>query len=515
MIRLTADLPTLDFAKSDQDAPASISGIAVPWAPVTATVSNGKRVAFQRGAFDVNQKAAKLIEGHDLTQLRGTVNALADMEEGLGFTATFAKTRASADAVELVKAGAYDAVSVGADVIESYYDKELKATVVTKANLVELSLVAVPAFSGAEIRDIAAQADDEPEPDEIPTETTPPTPSEEDETMSEPTTVEAAIATQPIYATARKEVKIPTAGEYIAAAVAGGDKWKAFHEVLQAAAPDVSLADGPGVLPELIVGNVYNNFIGMRPVVDVVGARSMPSAGSTFIRPKVTTHNSVGAQSPDNTTLTQSTFVISAETVTKGTYGGYVEISEQIISWSDPSMLNALLDDMARIYMNETDDVACTDLVAGATTTGAFGDPTVPADWLAWIGASSSTILTASNGNNPNTLFVSADVFGDMIALSDTAGRPLFPNLNAQNAFGAVAVTSDTGTAFGCRVVRDRNFPANTLILGDTSGFEIFEQQRGSVSVLAPSTLSTTLAFRGYFATLMIDAAKFVAASGY
>ena len=103
MIRMISDLPTLDFAKSDQDAPASISGIAVPWAPVTATVSNGKRVAFQRGAFDVNQKAAKLIEGHDLTQLRGTVNALADMEEGLGFTATFAKTRASASQQRLLR----------------------------------------------------------------------------------------------------------------------------------------------------------------------------------------------------------------------------------------------------------------------------------------------------------------------------------------------------------------------------------------------------------------------------
>jgi hypothetical protein len=91
MIRLTTDLPTLDFAKTDDDAPASISGIAVPWAPITATVSGGQKVAFARGAFDVNQKAAKLIEGHDLTQLRGTVNALADMEEGLGFTATFRK----------------------------------------------------------------------------------------------------------------------------------------------------------------------------------------------------------------------------------------------------------------------------------------------------------------------------------------------------------------------------------------------------------------------------------------
>ena len=178
-------------------------------------------------------------------------------------------------------------------------------------------------------------------------------------------------------------------------------------------------------------------------------------------------------------------------------------------------MLTVLLDDMARIYANTTDNVAADALVAGATTTGAFGDPTVPADWLAWIGASSTTILTASNGNNPNTLFCSADVFGDLIALSDLNARPLFPNLNAQNAFGELAVTTDVGTAFGCRVVRDRNFAANTLILGDASGYELFEQQRGSVSVLAPSTLSTVLAFRGDFSTLVIDADKFVKASSY
>ena len=72
MIRFIADLPTLDFAKKEEDVYASISGIAVPWDTV-ATVMGGQRVAFARGSFDVNQKNAKLIEGHDLSQLRGTV----------------------------------------------------------------------------------------------------------------------------------------------------------------------------------------------------------------------------------------------------------------------------------------------------------------------------------------------------------------------------------------------------------------------------------------------------------
>jgi HK97 family phage prohead protease len=453
----------------------------------------------------------KLLEYHDDTRVIGRVTERVSTDDGLMFVATLSKTRAADDALALLADQSISAVSIGA--VPLKFKRVNGVMEVSEARMIELSLVSFGAFAEAEIESVyASQAED---PEEIPEEETPPQPSEEDDIMSEPTTVEAAIATQPIYATLKKEVKIPTAVEYLAAAISGGDKWKAFSEVLKAAAPDVDLAVGPGVLPELIVAPVYNNFQGLRPVVDAVGVRSMPAAGQTFIRPKVTTHNSMGAQANDLDTLTASTMVVSAETVTKGTYGGYVSISEQLLDWSEPSMLTVLLDDMARIYANTTDNVAADALVAGATTTGAFGDPTVPADWLAWIGASSTTILTASNGNNPNTLFCSADVFGDLIALSDTAGRPLFPNLNAQNAMGAVAVTSDVGTAFGCRVVRDRNFAANTLILGDSSGFEIFESQKGAISVDVPSTLSRTIAFRGYFATLMIDLDKFVKASGY
>ena len=510
MIRLTADLPTLDFAKSDSDAPASISGIAVPWAPVTATVLGGQRVAFERGAFDVNQKAAKLIEGHDLGQLRGTVNALADMEEGLGFTATFARTRASADAVELIRSGAYDAVSVGAEVQESHYDKELKATVVTRANLVELSLVAVPAFSGAEIRDLVAQAD---EPDEeIPTETPQPTPSEEDETMSEPTTVEAAVATQPIYATAvKRDAKLPTAVEYLSAAIAGGTAWERMHEALRAAAPDVVTSDTPGVLPTPILGPVYNNFIGRRPVVDAVGAKSMPGGGKIFIRPEVTTHTSIGASLAEMSNQS-GTFVVSSNQVTKQIFGGYVNISEADLDWTDPAILSILLDDMGRIYSNATDNYAADTLVAGATTTQAFAaaDLDKPEVWAAEIAEAAATILTSSNGNLPTHLFLAPGIWGNLLGLSDSSKRPLFPQIGPMNAFGNLAPGQVNGNAFGLQVVVDRNFASATCIVGDASGYELFEQQKGAISLDNPSTLSRTIAFRGYFAALMIDSSKFV-----
>ncbi|MEY4180473.1 MAG: hypothetical protein RLY70_4047, partial [Planctomycetota bacterium] len=156
MIKFTAAVEILAANPDDEEYAPKISGVAVPW-NVTATVSGGQQVKFLPGSFDVNQKAAKLVENHDLTQLRGVVNRLTDTTTGLEFEATLADTRASRDAVALLKSGAYDSVSVGANPTKFKFDKQ-GVMVVSKADLIELSLVAVPAFSDAVITEIAASA---------------------------------------------------------------------------------------------------------------------------------------------------------------------------------------------------------------------------------------------------------------------------------------------------------------------------------------------------------------------
>ena len=100
-----------------------------------------------------------------------------------------------------------------------------------------------------------------------------------------------------------------------------------------------------------------------------------------------------------------------------------------------------------------------------------------------------------------------------LMQLSDSSKRPLFPQIGPMNAFGNLAPGQVNGIAFGLQVVVDRNFAADTVILGDASGFEIFEQQKGALSIDVPSTMSRTIAFRGYLATLMIDSSKFVKAA--
>ncbi len=500
---------TLDAA-AGEDSPRTITGVAVPW-DTPAVVSGGQKVQFLRGAFDVNQKPAKLIENHDMSQLRGVVSELVDDESGLLFTAKFAKTTASDQAIELVKAGAYDSVSVGA--VPTKFKYKGDTMIVSKANLLELSLVAIPAFSDAVITEIAASQPDEeseeevvePQPLDIP----------EEEIMSAVIpTVEASaetVPTAPLFATARREVALPTAVEYMSAFIAGGSAWHQMSEALRAAAPDIVTTDTPGILPTPIVQPVYNNFIGRRPVVDAIGVRAMPAGGKIFIRPEVTTHTSIGAsigeQSP-----TAGTLVVFNNQVTKQIFGGYVNISEADIDWTDPSILQVVLDDMGRIYANATDNYAADQLVAGATVTQAFAlaDVAKPEVWSAEIAEAASTILSSSNGNLPTHLFVSPDRWRNLIALSDTSNRPLFPQVGPMNAYGNLGVNEYGGNAFGLSVVVDRNFASGTAIVGDASGYELFEQQKGTMSIESPSTLSRTIALRGYFAALMIDETKFV-----
>jgi len=92
---------------------------------------------------------------------------------------------------------------------------------------------------------------------------------------------------------------------------------------------------------------------------------------------------------------------------------------------------------------------------------------------------------------------------------------PTFP-IKLDKTVTNVSATSGTWTltlsaqAFGLSVVVCPHL-SEFAAVGAADGFEIFEQQKGAISAEAnDGSLSRTIAFRGYLATLMIDADKFV-----
>jgi uncharacterized protein len=517
MIRFTPTHQITIDAAADETAPRrSFSGIAVEY-DVPAIVSDGTAVMFKKGSLPIDGRKPKLYLQHQSDQIIGQVVERTEVDNAMLFVAKVSQTRLGDEAMTLIADGTLSEVSVGVQVEKFSYNDE-GVMIIEKASWQELSVVSQPAFESSVITQIAASNDESIPQTEPETDVVSELSQEKDENpMSETKenlTVEASEKVDKLWASARKETKLPTAAEYISAFCVGGDKFQAMRETIRAAAPDVITTDIPGILPLPIVQPTYNNFQGRRPVVDAVGARAMPQSGKVFIRPKVTTHTSISAQASENASLDDGTFVVTDEQVTKGTFGGYVTLSEQSIDWSTPEVIGLVLDDMARIYANATDNKAADDLKTGATVTAAFGnDATDPAQWSSFISTAAQTILSGSNGNLPTHLFVSPNMWGYLLGLVDTSDRPLFPQIGPMNAFGNLAPGQVNGVAFGLQVVVDRNFATDTVIVGDASGYEIFEQQKGAISIDVPSTLSRTLAFRGYFATLMIDATKFVKAT--
>jgi HK97 family phage prohead protease len=517
MIRFTPTHQITVDAAADETAPRrSFSGIAVEY-DVPAIVSDGTAVMFKKGSLPIDGRKPKLYLQHQSDQIIGQVVERTEVDNAMLFVAKVSQTRLGDEAMTLIADGTLSEVSVGVQVEKFSYNDE-GVMIIEKASWQELSVVSQPAFESSVITQIAASNDESIPQTEPETDVVSELSQEKDENpMSETKenlTVEASEKVDKLWASARKETKLPTAAEYISAFCVGGDKFQAMRETIRAAAPDVITTDIPGILPLPIVQPTYNNFQGRRPVVDAVGARAMPQSGKVFIRPKVTTHTSISAQASENASLDDGTFVVTDEQVTKGTFGGYVTLSEQSIDWSTPEVIGLVLDDMARIYANATDNKAADDLKTGATVTAAFGnDATDPTQWSAFISGAAQTILSGSNGNLPTHLFLSPNMWGYLLGLNDTSDRPLFPQIGPMNAFGNLAPGQVNGVAFGLQVVVDRNFATDTVIVGDASGYEIFEQQKGAISIDVPSTLSRTLAFRGYFATLMIDATKFVKAT--
>jgi HK97 family phage prohead protease len=517
MIKLIAGDFTLDAAQGEQPR-RSISGTAVPY-NVPARVSDGTEVIFRPGSLPVEGKAPRLFMYHDASMPVGVVTERVDTEQGMMFTAKISATTLGNDALVMASDGTIDQVSVGVNPTKFSYD-EAGTMIIEAAEWQELSLVPIGAFGDmANISQVAASIHHEPE--EI-SNTETQEPIEKETEMSEPVApaVEATIPTAPIFAQAKKEFALPSAGEYMAAYHIGGDTFaninKAVAEYtaakrtpLQAAAGDVLSSDTPGLLNVNVLGPLVQDLNFIRPVVEALGARAYPDSGAqkTFIRPTITTHTSVGTQSTELSAVSATTMVIASNTVSKTTLAGQVTLSVQDIDFTNPAAMQLILNDLMGEYMIASDNFAADALLTAANSSGVW-DGTV-ADLLKSVYDSAVDISSGRNFT-PTHMFVSPDVWGQMGQLADTTGRPVFPfigaGLTGQNALGGGNATSWNGNPLGLQLVVDSNFAAKTMIItrvgqGSGDAFEFYESIRGLQSLEAPAVLGRTMSFHGYVST--------------
>ena len=498
-----------------------ISGVAVPY-NVKATVASGQAVIIKPGALPVEGKAPRLFMYHDSTMPVGVVTERVDTADGMMFTAKVSASSQGQDAMTLLSEGVIDQVSIGINPTKFSYN-DAGTMIVEAADWIELSLVPVGAFGdAAAITEVAASIHQEPEEignteQETPQEETP---AMENAPVVEAAAVEATIPTAPIPAQPKREFKLPSAGEFMAAYHIGGDTFKNLNAAvaefaktqrtpLQAAAGDVLTTDTPGLLPVPVLGPLVQDINFLRPAVNAVGARAYPDGGAskTFIRPTITTHTSVGTQSTELSAASATTMVIASNSVSKTTLAGQVTLSVQDIDFTSPAAMQQILNDLMGEYMLASDNLCADNLLAAANSSGVW-DGTL-ADLLTSVYDAANDVASGRNWM-PTHMFVSVDVWAQLGKLADTTGRPVFPfianGLSGQNALGAGSAATWNGNPLGLELVVDSNFAAKTMVItrvgqGTGDAYEFYEKQRGLMSVELPSTLGRTFSYHGYVST--------------
>jgi hypothetical protein len=290
-----------------------------------------------------------------------------------------------------------------------------------------------------------------------------------------------------------------------------------LNDNIRAATGDVVVSDAGGVVPVPIVAPIFDSINPLRPIVSALGPRAMPEAGATFIRPYVKVRSSVGEQSSELSTLSTADFEVDDLVVTKKTFGGKLILSEQVIDWSSPSMLDAAITDMASQYALATEKEVVDTMAAAVTNSQevVITSFTDDAEFITDLYLAASSM--AETGNYlPNALVVSPKRWASLGALVDGQGRPVFPQVAPMQGIGTLpgGVTAWNGNPLGLQLVVSNQITDQEIgdqdaddyyWLINTRGIEVYEQYKGFIRDESVGTLGVTIATRGYFAAKVID----------
>jgi len=496
-VTFTADVTAADGEKG------VIVGKVVPYG-VFGNTSLGP-VAFQAGAFSTPPETVRLLLEHDGRRPIGRAMSFVDGPDHMSGTFKLSRTTAGKDALIEAADGLRDGLSVGANIID-FEDTE-EGYVVTAAELVEVSLVATPAFSQAGVEQVAASEPDPTTDSNQETETMEnETPEVEPaaEVVEASTPVEAAApTTEYIHVGAPRALESMTAGRFAKVQLEAQAGDRDAQLLVEAALADNTTTTAAGLVPTRFLSEVIAVLDNSRPFVDSLSRDTLPEDGMDFKIPRRTQEPSVAEQAAEGDEVSSTAFTLDYLTVDVKTFGGGQRISRQLIERSDPAFLDRLVIEMAAQYAQSVDKWAH-DTIQNDMVGGNASDATTAYGSIAKGIVDSYNVMRFT----PDTICVAPTTtgsigFDDLLSAVGSDGRPIYAAALPQNAAGLITQGSTAGTVAGLRLVVDPNLDANDEAWVYPSAFATFYESAGApvqVSVQDVSTLEVEVAVYGYVA---------------
>lgn len=462
---MTLEIRSMEVRELDEDK-REITGLAVPYNQVTNI--GGYKERFDKGAFG-KAEDVKLCYGH--SDPIGKVIAGRDTDAGYEITASISRTPRGDEVYTLLRDGVLNKFSVG--FLPGEHRQEGDVVVRTKATLKEVSVVAFPAYEGANVSEVREEDSAVRSDSEIK--------NKEDISMSNETN-EVADLRDSVTDLERRMAVLADSGvqnsntpqyrsgaEFVKALAAGSQEARDF----------ATLADADGDARPSWVNERLRLPVQNRQFVNLFNKGALPASGNTIEYPVVTgTSGTVGRQAAEGDALPYMEVALGTKTAPVNTYGGYISLSRQAIERSDMAYLETSLEHMVRQYAKATEKAVRDAFVAGTGyNTGAIAADASASDWLELVVDSVDLIDDVNGGNTAaEFMLVSSDVYKSLATQVDSTGRPLFSIAGQSvNSFGSTNVLAGSLNVAGLPVVKSTSLADGSVYIANSEAVKVFE----------------------------------------
>jgi HK97 family phage major capsid protein len=260
-----------------------------------------------------------------------------------------------------------------------------------------------------------------------------------------------------------------------------------------------------------------------RPVADSVTSFPLPPGTNSINLPKLSGGGATAIQTSDNQNVQETDPTTTSVSAGVKTIAGQIDLSRQLYEFSNPSMDEILMRDLAADYATKLD----VQVISGSGSSGqATGIRTVsgistvpytqatPTAALTWPKVTDAIQRITSAYMNPDTIAMHPRRAAFFLAATDSTGRPLFNAGAPMNAMGDISGTVSNGFAGGLqgmRVVIDPNIPTtlgagtneDVILVYDSTQLLLFEEGAPRTRVfedVGSQTMTVRLSCYGFFA---------------
>jgi len=273
---------------------------------------------------------------------------------------------------------------------------------------------------------------------------------------------------------------------------------------------DVTTAGTPGLVPPQVTGDVLGMWLANRPSVDAMRKPTLPPVGMKVQRPHISQHTTVGPHTEKGPVASQA-FALDLAEIPLASYAGAVDVSWELANRSAPAALDLIFQDLVAVYARKSNEGAWGGVAANVTQA------------VTWDGTaatfakaiSDAAVMAATNGEEqlfPDTVWMGLETYGLVASLTDSSGRPLFPDLGPSNALGTADAQGNISTVRGLRPVVDPFITRNTFVLGPARLAEFYETPGAPVqlSVVDVGVAGYNIGVIGMWAAAAVDPGNFV-----